>query len=530
MPRKRSRAEGVAHPIAGRHREHSATRLSESLLRAAAIASLAGAVPALAERVDLEPSVAVRVTASDNAGLGFTTSGSDVVSDVTAGLRVRAEGSRLSLTGNAALRSFVYARQTQSNDTIPSVDLTGRWVAVERLLFIEAAGRTTQTRIDPFGPSVTSTSTDNNRTVTQYRLTPIIDSEPRPNLHLLARSDNVKTKDDGVQAAGSGAVDGSYFATHSASLEQDPLPVGWGLNAQRTYTRYQGGFVPLVSDVGRVLVNVAIAESGSVGLRWGSERNNFLTDAGWRPVYGGQASWRPSERTTLSFDIEHRFFGKAAHLAFTHRMPFLSWDLRVNRDIDTTPRSLFSLGPTDNVAGLLDLILTTRFPDAAERARQVQDLIARQGLPASTPSAISILEPRLSVVESGTLGVSYLGVRNTVTLTAFSSRSRDALQTGPLATNDPTTNNLQNGASLVYALRVTPTATAGLTVTWSRIRALDSASSAASTKDGSVRGQLVVQMAPKTFGTVGAQYRRLASSIVSSGRETFAFVAVEHRF
>jgi uncharacterized protein (PEP-CTERM system associated) len=491
---------------------------------------LSSLAPARAERIDVEPWVTARVTASDNAGLGLSNAGSDLISDVTAGLRVRAEGARLSLIGSAALESFLYARHTQGNDIVPSVDLTGRWVAVERFLFVEASARTAQTHIDPFGPGFSPTSTDNNTTATQYRLSPYIQSDPSSTLHFRARSDNTRTRDYGLESATVDAVDSAYFGFHTISLERDPVPVGWRLEGERSYTRYQGEFVPLITDVTRALVNFAVTDTLRAGIRVGAERNSFLIDDGWTAVYGGQASWRPSERTNLSFDIEHRFFGNGMHLTFTHRMPWLSWDLRASRALDTTPQSIFSLPPTNNVAALLDAVLTTRFPNPAERAGQVQDIISRQGLPASTATAISILAPRLSVTENVSAGLSYLGVRNTLALTVFALRSRDAVDAGPFATDSADTNNIQHGGTLTYALRLTPTATAGATVIYSRIKSLDSATTNERTKDGTVSAHMTYQLAPKTSAMFGVSQRKLVSNTVPSGHETSAFALLDHRF
>ncbi|HEY6353014.1 MAG TPA: hypothetical protein VIY30_00865, partial [Burkholderiaceae bacterium] len=217
-------------------------------------------------------------------------------------------------------------------------------------------------------------------------------------------------------------------------------------------------------------------------------------------------------------------------LLFTHRMPWLSWDLRASRVLDTTPSSVFTLPATNNVSALLDAILTTRFPNPADRATQVQNLIAQQGLPAATSVATAIVGPRLSVTENASLGLTYLGVRHTLALTVFATKTRDALDTGPFATDSAATNNLQYGSTLAYTLRLTPTATAGLGVTFSRTQSLDTATTDDSTKDGAVTGQVVVQLAPKTTGLVGVSQRKLLSNVVSSGHETSAFVALDHRF
>jgi len=499
-------------------------------LAIAAAASLAMMSHASAQRVEAEPWISARLTASDNAGLGFTTAGRDLITDLTAGLRIHAEGARVSLTGSAALQSFVYAQHTQGNDIIPIVDLTGRWAAVEHFFFIEASARTTQTHIDPFTPGLSETSTDNNATITQYRLTPYIESTPASNLHFRARSDNTQTKDYGQQSASFDAIDNSYFGFHTISLERDPVPLGWRLEGERNYTRYQGEFLPLISDVARALVNVAVIDTTRIGLRVGAERNNFLTDPGWQSIYGGQLSWHPSERTALDFDVERRFFGNGVHLNFTHRMPWLSWSLQAGRSLDTSPQSVFQLGPTDNVAALLDSILTTRFPNPVDRATQVQNIISRQGLPASTTTVIPILAPRVSVVENASLGVAYLGTRNTLALTVAGTRTRDAVDEGPFATDSPATNNIQQAVTLAYTLRMTPTTTAGLTVSFSRIDSLDSATISQTTKDGSVRAHMAVQLAPKSTALFGASQRKLVSNVTPSGHETSVFAALEHRF
>jgi uncharacterized protein (PEP-CTERM system associated) len=511
-------------------RRRNRKRALENWLTTTGAVSLLVGAPAWAERVDVEPSASARFTASDNAGLGTSTPGRDFISDVTAGLRVRAEGAQLSLVGTVSVEGIDYARHTQANEFIPNVDLTGRWAAVERFLFVEAAARTTQTNINPYGPTLTSTTTANNTTITQYRLSPYIESQPSSNLHFRARSDNVQTKDYGLASASINAIDAAFFSFNTISLERDPVPFGWRFEGQSSYTRYQGEFLPVETDIVRAIVNVAATDTARVGLRFGYERDNFLSDQGWQPIYGGQASWRPSDRTFFDFEAERRFFGNGMHLLFTHRMPWLSWDFRASRDLDTTPSSIFTLPATNNVSALLDSILITRFPNPVDRATQVQNIISRQGLPPATSIATAILGPRLSVTENASLGLTYLGVRHTLALTAFATKTQDALDTGQFATNSAATNNLQYGSTLAYTLRLTPTATAGVGVTFSRIQSLDTATTPGSTKDGAVSGQVVFQLAPKTTALVGASQRKLVSDVVPGGHETSAFVLLDHRF
>ena len=257
--RKKSRVEGTRRPLIAT-RESAAPGRMELVATAAAV-SLAIAPPAWAQNVEVEPWVTARVTASDNAGLGFATAGRDLITDVTAGLRVRLEGARTSLS--AAPHCSRSSTRSTRRATTSSRLSTSRAAGPPSSVFSssKAGARTTQTHIDPFAPGLSETSTDNNATVTQYRLSPYIESQPAPNLHFRARSDNTKTKDYGHESADFSAIDSSYFGFHTISLERDPLPLGWRVEAERSKTQYQGEFVPLITDIARALVNVTVVDT-----------------------------------------------------------------------------------------------------------------------------------------------------------------------------------------------------------------------------------------------------------------------------
>jgi uncharacterized protein (PEP-CTERM system associated) len=477
------------------------------------------------------PTVSSRVTVTDNAALGFTTDASDVVVDVRPSLRLRGSTPRVFLDGTVALEFLSYTRRTQESGVIPEIDLLGRVAAVERVFYVEAAVRALRNYVNPFGARPDSLATDNTVTSSLYRISPFIDSEPVSGLHVRARSDNSKTREDGLAAAVSTAFDGSaYLGHHTASVERDPRPLGWRVEADSTRTRFDGESLPVKIDVARAMVNVAVSDTLSVGLRVGAERNNFALFEGTRSVYGGQLRWQPTERTTLAADRERRFFGDAWHLTFDHRMPHLAWSLRASRDVDTTPESLFKLPATDNVAAVLDSMLTTRFPNPLERAKQVQDLINSQGLPASLPTAINIVAPRLSVTEFGSGTIAFIGTRYSLAFSLFQVRMRDLLDAGPLATGSAVSNNRQFGASMALTHRLTPTATLGIVVDGSRIEALDTVATGGRTTQAGVRGSVRMQVSPRTFTEVGARYRKLVTDVTTSGSESLAYVGLDHTF
>jgi uncharacterized protein (PEP-CTERM system associated) len=498
---------------------------------AAAAMLLAGADTALAQRWFIEPSIGTRVTATSNSTLGGLESERDVVVGIRPRVVIRGDTPALHVLGSIGVDSVNYTRQTQDDVVLPQADLLARLMAVDRLFYIEGAVRAQQTNANPFGERPDATSTANTVTSTQYRLSPYIDYEPRQGLHVRARSDNTKTNENGATLSLSESAGRAYLQHHTASVEQVPRPFGWRFEADRSKTRYQGGTTaPLTIDVARVLINFAFNDEASIGLRGGAERNNFSqTDDETRSIYGGQFSWRPSERTALDGDAERRFFGTSWHLGFTHRSPLLAWSIRAARDFDTTPISLLGLPATDNVAGLLDAILTTRFPNPIDRAKQVQDLMRVRGLPSSLSSPISIIGPRVSISKSVSATGALLGNRSSVALSVFRSEVRDALDSGPLATGLAIANNRQIGGSLAYSLRLSPTSSATVVVDYSRVEALAEVVGQR-TQQAGVRGQFTQQVAAKSFAHIGAEYRKLASGFFGSGHESLAFVALEHTF
>jgi uncharacterized protein (PEP-CTERM system associated) len=497
---------------------------------AAAAMVMAGADTALAQRWFVEPSIGMRVTATNNTTLGGLDGERDVVIGIRPRVVIRGDTPALHVRGSVAVESVNYTRQTQDNAILPQADLLARLMAVDRFFYIEGAVRALQTSANPFGERTDTTSTANTVTSMQYRLSPYIDHEPRQGLHIRARSDNIKTNENGSTFALSESVGRAYLQHHTASIEQDPRPFGWRAEVDRNNTRYQGETAPLTIDVARVLINFALNDETRIGVRGGAERNNFSqSEDDTRSIYGGQFSWRPTERTVLDGDAERRFFGTSWHLNFTHRSPLLAWSLRASRDFDTTPISLFGLPATDNVASLLDAILTTRFPNPIDRAKQVQDLMRLRGLPASLSSPISIIGPRVSITKSVSATGALLSSRSSIALSVFGSEVRDALDTGPFATGLAISNNRQVGGSLAYSRSLSPTASATLVLDYSRIEALAEVVGQR-TQQAGVRGQLTQQVAARSFAHVGAAYRKLTSGLVGSGHESLAFVALEHTF
>lgn len=508
----------------------SRRRFCRRVVAAALLASCCGAGPALAQRVSVDAGIASNATWTSNSLIGLSTPQSDTVFDVRPHFTIRADGARLKLSGTAALDAVTYARGSLPSRLLPTADLTARLEAVQRLLYLETELRATRTSENPFGARSETASGSNTLTTTQLRVSPYIDATAGPGLRYRVRSDNIRTSESGRTLSQDAPSASGYFGHHTASIEQDPRTIGWRLEIERSETRYNDSVQPaVIIDLARASVNYAASDDLSFGVRGGPERNSLLGDKRNHTIAGVQMKWQPSERTLLTGFGERRFFGNSWHVAFDHRSPHIAWNMLFARGIDTAPQGLFELPATNNVAALLDAMFTTRIPDPVERARKVQEFINLQGLPGQTLQATNIYSQRLSLATTGNATVTWIGVRNSLALSAYYSRSQDAPDAGLLATGRPINNNTQIGASVAFSHRLSAVSSLSVTVDASRIRALESIA-VDQTKQAGVRASVSTQLAPKTTLVFGAGYSKLGSNVTVGGQQSALFVGMDHGF
>lgn len=484
--------------------------------------------PAAAERWTIDASVATQVTGSDNSGFETRTQReSDVLVEITPRFAIRGEGARLRVGGALSLGGVHYVDGTQDSRFLPTADLLANLEAIERRLFVEAALNVVQTRENPFAPRPEGASTFNRLQTTQGRISPYLQGNFSPETRYLLRSDNTYTATDGGTTA---EADG-YVGRHSAEIERLPRPLGWGLQAERTETRFRDNATPtLTQDIARARLDYAFGAQFSAGLRAGYEQNNFVLDErGDGSIYGLGLTWRPTERTDLNGFWEDRFFGSGWRLSFAHRMPRLALSLLVSRDLGSAPQLLFALPATDNVTGLLDAAFTTRFPDPVERARVVQELIARQGLPSALGAALNIYAQRISLISSRSASAVLLGVRNSIGVTAFYLRTEDLADTIFTSLGTALDNNTQRGMTLTFSHQATSLTSLNATTGWTRTRALGQTDPEQSDQY-TLRVQALRQLAPNTSAFAGARYQIFNSNRIDDARETALFTGLTHRF
>jgi uncharacterized protein (PEP-CTERM system associated) len=498
----------------------------------AGVAAALASTGASAEKWTVDAGISSQFEATSNANLGEAGARSDAILGIRPHIGLIGEGAQFRISGSAALNGLAYLRDTQPNRLQPEADLQASLQAVPRLFYIDAGLRAYQTRANLYGAQQEAGSTNENSVTTvSARLSPRIEGRYGDHLRYLVRSDNSWTREGGSTAPVLGSNASGYFGQNTASIERDPLPLGWRLEAQRSETTYRDlAQKPLVIALARATTLYAPFPDLSLGVHGGYEHNSFDTPDSGPWFYGLDGKWLPTPRTVVSAFAEKRFFGGAWRLAFDHRTPAFAWNIVSSRTLQTAPQSVFDLPATNNVTALLDSIFTTRYPDPVERARAVQTFIASQGLPTSTSQASALQQQQLSVVQLNTATVTLIGTRNTVTVSAFQSRTSDApVADIGLPFGNELTNNKQVGASLALSHKLTPTYTLTASADWSRVASAPGFGDER-TSQKTARLWLNVLATQKASAFVGTRYTRLDSNTAVSGHATAVYAGVDYRF
>jgi uncharacterized protein (PEP-CTERM system associated) len=503
-------------------------KLRPVAIGAAAVSLLLVAADANAQRWVRSASIDSQLTLTDNGD--FEDRGekkADAILQLTPRIGFRRAGGSLRLDGDASLSAYTYADGTQPSRIDPALNLNANLEAIDDFLFVDGSMRLQRTLDNPFGPQTPAGSSVNSQNLFQARISPYVQGNLGSRVRYRLRSDTSWTRSSG----GAVDLDSQYATRQSAELSVLPRPVGLALTFDRDDSDAVGGSRGRsTSEIARAILAYSPNPQFTFGLRAGHEENNYPGIDSRRDFYGANASWRPTERTTLSMVGEKRFFGNGWQVGFQHRMPRLAWSVRSSRDVSTLPQRFLGLPVTQNVAGLIDASLTTRIPDPIERARAVEDLIVSRGLPRELVVPVDIFSERVEVQTANSATVALIGVRSTLALTAFSSVT-EGLTTfsGPVPVPDTLLDNRQRGVGLTLGHQLSQVTTLSADASWRDTRGLGVATSE-QTRQQTYQLRFTHLLTPKTTATGGARYQVFDSTVQNDTSEAALFVGLGHRF
>ena len=482
-----------------------------------------------AQAISPQLSVDASVTATDNGALSAPgLEQNDFITVVRPKVVMSRRGAGLEYDLQASAALLAYANGTQPDGVLPDVRASMKLTAVERLLYLDAAAQVYQAEADPFGIRADATNGANRRTASAYRVSPYIERELWPDTTFLARHD--------AALSTNGAGVGARLVSNRSliRLERKPVPIGAAVELSRLEEESQGVAASRFTlDTARLRASVALGDQLSLGAVAGVDRSNSLLSDHTDSLYGLSVQWAPGPRTELSAELEQRFFGRAGILKFRHRMPFMSFALTMSRQPVRSSASLGLLGQGADIRGLLDAILTTRYPDPAVRSGLVDDLVASRGLDTNQQHPVDVVAEYPQLQTASQLSWTLLGTRNTASITLYTQTLRGLTHDGdPLSLPaGAIADSRQAGGAFQFNRRLTPQLSADAVVRWSKITGL-ALRTGDVTEERSYRFSLVQNLSPRTGVSAGVQHNRFTTTV--GGQHPFdatlVFVGISHRF
>lgn len=382
-------------------------RLRLSLIGACVIAlGAAGAVHA--QTVRIQPSLDTRLTWTDNVDTSATDEQQDWIAEISPGVSISRESGRVSGGLDMRLRNTAHVERTEDNATYLALQGRGTIEAIEDAFFVDLAASISRDNLSAFGGRVGGDTLDTD----EDNETRLFSIAPRFAFRFGASGQGNIGYQQRWRTGGDSTTEDERSGTWNFGLA-DPTALrlfGWGLDYQRTDTRYDGGdnlaaSQDVTEEAGRGTLFINLDPQFRVRAIGGYESNDYgLGQGDEGAIWGAGFDWFPTDRTAISATGEDRVFGTGYDVSVEHRMARSVWSLSATRDITS---SLDELGERY-------LRTPQNDPDA------VQDSLA--GL---TPT--NIRSNRYFLSKALRAGVSLIGVRNTVSL-SLSQTDRSQLE------------------------------------------------------------------------------------------------------
>jgi len=496
---------------------------------ALAATAAAATAPAMAQKWTTEPSISLTGLATNNVSLESNDAReSDFVTTITPVLRFSERGQRTRIDGSLAVPIVLYARTAGENNSVyPSLDLLGDIDLYERILHVEGAVNVAQQFFTPFGPQPAdfSSATDNRYRTTTYRVSPYVKGVASNGISYEVRNNNVWSNLSGAPVTISNARYTEVLANVSSPEDRR---FGLAANYDYTDTRFDDQDGSLQMQIGRLVPFYNVSPQFRFNATVGYEDNQGTLTESNGVVYGVGFKWRPTERTNVAGNWEHRFFGSSYRFTLDHRTPLTVWNVRISRDITTFPQELANFTGGTNVGNFLDNLYLSSIPDPAARQQAIAQFLAERGLPGTLTGPVTLYAQQivLQQQQSATFGI--VGARNTILFSLYNLKSEAITASGsslpPIVALG--SDNTQTGGSVVWTNRLTPSVNLMATLTGSRTVA--AGPEGAETRQGVATITLSARLSGRMTGYVGGRYQQANSDLAFDYNEAAAFVGVSY--
>lgn len=468
-----------------------------------------------------EPRISVQHTVTNNSRLIHNGSG-DQITEVMPGFRLARDTARLKGFVDYTLRAVNYARDTSPDKIWHNLYARGTVEAVEDHVFVDVDGRAALQPISAFGPAGGANTANTNLTqATSFSVSPYIKGDLTDGLSYEARYRMTDTRYDTAAR--------SNVMVHDWLLQLEKRPLGqlmsWTVEAAQQNAEYTNG-----RNIDTTALRGRLGYMPRSGLRLvaigGAESTNQLSPIReTSSILGFGVDWRPSERTSVSFERVKRYFGESHNAVAQYRTGRTVWRYTDKKSVVNGLGDQF--GSPSPLYDLLDGFYMRTEPNAIRRMQLVQAEIERMGLPADMQVFQDFLTSSSKLQRLQNLSFAIFGQRSTLTVAVMRSDSR--LLQGAFSLGDDFSNDSkirQRGWNISASHRLTPSS--GVTLSFGEMR------------NSGVDTGLETRTRPFIFSwtslvarrtSVGLQLRRvLSDGNVSQYGESAIMGFITHRF
>lgn len=462
-----------------------------------------------AHGIGLNTSAGLQVSETWSDNIALAAAGSerqDFVTDISPNVHLNTSGGRLGLNLDASWHGLQYANGTSGNRSDMLLNSTGKLEVIDNWLFVDGVASITQQNGSPFGAQSTSLANINNNrsTVRNYSLAPYVRGMFGPEVSYNLRYQNAQTSSDALASSRSRQYSGGLKWGNPSRLFNFGTDFS---SATTTYANQADTSTRSARATAYLNADAHLVFSAFVG----RESNNYSLTGQSGIMKGAGAHWAVSERTSLDLAREYHPYGPTAQVSFSHRMPRSALQLSYSRVATTSSLQLLQNVPTLEYNNQLSLCKATA-PDPTLCPALVPVVLKLLGQPALTQ--LPFLSNSINIQRTLQGSLLMTGVRNTVTLTASRSDSRNDSAT--TVTSDILAANtliLQRSVGLNWAFKVSPIST--LTASLSRSRSSSPGQAANDTLLTSTYLLWSTQVTQKLLGSL--TWRHVVNSVSSGG-------------
>ena len=289
-------------------------------------------------------------------------------------------------------------------------------------LYVDGRANITQQPLSAFGDQNVSGSlrpNDNLTEVLNVAISPYVRGSVSDIADYEVRINTAATKGRTSEKANSS----TFGSSLSLSSRRSGRILGWSANFSQQRVDFSAGRATNNSRAS-LAAHISPDRDLVLSLRGGQE----VTDVGGFQRrnfdnWGAGIRWNPTERTLVSLDSDHRYFGPSHQLVLEHRWRRVVFRFSSSRDASTSSDSI-GVGQPTTLYQLYFAQFAAIEPDPVLRDVLVRDLLRSVGLDPGAIVAGGAVTSAIDLQRRDDVSLLFVGKRLSLTLQAFQSNSR----------------------------------------------------------------------------------------------------------